>query len=184
MSWNPPADPFPGIAIKSIGGFEYLDELNFRRHAKSPPETSDSLWQLAADFSVRFELELADGSKKKLELTAPRGMYTDLASVPKLAWSAIGPIGAHLEASIVHDYLFMAWTDYRNKARRVDFDFANGIFAAGLFASKVPTVDRVLILAAVSTSFAWRVFAAKPYTFEERMNGWLPNLAAGHKREG
>ncbi len=183
MSWSPPTDPFPGVETSRITGFEYLHELDFRMHAKAPPETSDSQWQLAADFSVRFELKLADGTTNTVTLTAPRGMYTDLASVPKLAWAVIGPIGPHLEASIIHDYLFMAWTDYRNKARRIDFEFTNDVFEAGLKASKVSRLHRTLILGAVRSELAWAVFAAKPYTFKKRMNGWLPNLDAGHQRE-
>jgi hypothetical protein len=184
MPWTPGTDPFPADPVKEITDFAYVGELHFVRHAKAPPETSDSLWQLAKPFGATFTVHFEGGGTKAWKITAPRGMYTDLASVPKAVWNIVGPIGKHLEASILHDYLYMAWTDHRQRARRMDWDFADEVLYAGMKASGVTRFDRRLIFGAVhSTLIGWPVFRAKPYTLEQRMNEWLKNLEASHKRK-
>ena len=112
--WRPGADPFPPEKIRKITALKYTGELQFVRHAKvhldKPPR---SLWQLSADFGLTIKVHPEGGSAYSREITAPRGLYTDLASVPKMLWSFAGPIGRHLEISIIHDYLYMKWTDDR-----------------------------------------------------------------------
>lgn len=182
-TWNPGPDPFPAEDLRGISDFEYLDELKFVRHAQvHVKKTPESLWQLAADFRVRMTVELASGGTKSLTIKAPRGLYTDLSSVPKVLWSIVGPIGPHLEASIVHDYLYMAWTDFRGKALRRDWNFADSVFLAGMTVSGVS--KRRLIYKVVHTDIGWAVFKKKTYTLKERMEEWLPHLAASHGRDG
>lgn len=177
---NPGPDPFPAGKIDDITDFEYLDELKFVRHAQvHVKKTPQSLWQLSANFRVRMTVHPKEGDPYWLTIKAPRGLYTDLASVPDALWSIVGPIGPHLEASIIHDYLYMAWTDFRTKAVRRDWDFADAVFLAGLKVSKVR--KRTLIYVVVH-SLGWAVFRKKPYTLKERMEDWLPHLAAGHAR--
>ena len=183
MAWNPGPDPFPASDTKKITGFKYLDELKFVRHAKvHVDKTPRSLWQLSANFRVRMTVHLKNGNTYPLTIKAPRGLYTDLASVPEPLWGLVGPIGEHLEASIVHDYLYMAWTDFRNKALTRDWDFADLVFLAGMKVSKVK--KRQLIYNVVHSPIGWTVFRKKPYTLKARMNQWLPQLAAGHGRNG
>ncbi len=176
-------NPFPPTKIARITHFKYLDELKFVRHAqvhvKKPPK---SLWQLSANFSVRMRGHPKQGSAYSLTITAPRGLYTDLSSVPEALWSIVGPIGLHLEASIVHDYLYMAWTDFRNVAVRRDWDFADAVFLEGMRVSKVPLIERTLVHAAVRTPIGWKVFSTKKYSLSQRMKQWLPQLAPGHGR--
>jgi hypothetical protein len=183
MAWNPGPDPFPTGEIRKIRDFEYLDELKLVRHAKvhvkKPPE---SLWQLSANFRARMTVYPKQGTPYPVTIKAPRGLYTDLASVPELLWSLIGPVGPHLEASIIHDYLYMAWTDFRATARESDWDFADDVFLAGMRVSKVR--KRPLIYAAVHSPIGWGVFKKKSYTLKERMDQWLPQLGAGHGRDG
>lgn len=96
------------------------------------------------------------------------------ASVPSVLWSLAGPIGRHLEASIIHDYLYMAWTDFRRVATKDDWRFADAVFLAGMTASRAPR--RRLIHFAVHSFIGWSVFREKPYTLAERMEAWLPDL--------
>ena len=155
--WEPGPDPFPAGEIDDIADFTYLDELAFVRHAEvhvhKPPE---SLWQLAADFRVSMTVVPSDGAAYPLTLLAPRGLCTDLSSVPQPFWSFLGPIGAHLEVSIVHDYLYMAWTDFReeDEVRRRDWDFADTLFRFGMKASGVGGIKRALAYRAVR--IGWR----------------------------
>lgn len=186
MPWTPGPDPFPAGEIAGITNFTYLDELKLVCHAKvHVAKTPQSLWQLLADFRVRMTVKPKSGAAYGLTVTAPRGMFTDLASVPEALWSFVGPIGPHLEASIVHDYLYMAWTDYRaGQALTQDWEFADEVFLAGMKASKVPATKRDLIYATVHSPIGWAVFKKKSYTFAERMNDWLPLLDTGHGRDG
>ncbi|NDU95703.1 DUF1353 domain-containing protein [Spirosoma terrae] len=41
-----------------------------------------------------------------LTLTIPAGFCTDFASVPKLLWWIFPPVGDHILADVVHDYLY------------------------------------------------------------------------------
>ena len=160
-----------------------MDELKLVRHAKVHAEkTPKSLWQLSAQFRARMTVKPKEGDPYSLTIKAPRGLYTDLSSVPGVLWSIVGPIGPHLEASILHDYLYMAWTDFRTKAVRRDWDFADTVFLAGMKVSKVR--KRKLLHAAVHLPIGWAIFRKKSYTLKERMDDWLPHLAAGHGRAG
>ena len=184
MAWDPGPDPFPASDIDDIADFEYLDELAFVRHARvhvdKPPK---SLWQLAARFRVRMTVHPTDGDPYPLTIEAPRGLHTDLASVPDALWSIVGPIGPHLEASVVHDYLYMAWTDFRTRPAERDWDFADAVFLAGMAVSKVSRFQRELIHTVVHSPIGWSVFRKKTYTLKERMEDWLPHLDTGHRRD-
>ena len=181
--WNSGPDPFPSSDIRKITNFEYLDELKFVRHAKvHVNKAPKSLWQLAANFRVRMTVERKDRSSYSLTVKAPRGLFTDLASVPSFLWSFVGPIGPHLEASIVHDYLYMAWTDFRPRAEKRDWNFADRVFLEGMRKSRVR--KRGLIYTAVHSDIGWGVFRRKSYTLKQRMDEWMPLLGAGHGRGG
>ena len=183
--WSPGANPFPEGKIKQISDLVYIGELKFVRHAKvhldKPPR---SLWQLSEDFSASMTIHPAEGAPYPLTITAPRGLYTDLASIPPPFWSFIGPIGNHLEISILHDYLYMAWTDYRETATREDWCFADKLFAVGLKTSGANRLKHTVMYLIVHSCIGRGVFKAKSYTLKERMNGWLPHLETGHGREG
>lgn len=183
--WKPGPDPFPATEIQKITEFEYLDELKFVRHAKAHHDvTPASLWQLSADFRAKMKVHLPNGKTDEVKIKAPRGMYTDLASVPDILQSFVGRVGPHLEASILHDYLYMAWTDFRGKARRIDWNFADAVLLAGMKVSKVRRRKAALIYAAVHSAIGWRVFKKKSYKLKDRMELWLPDLKASHGRNG
>lgn len=177
-----PKDPYPGGTEIEVDSFQYLDELHLVRHAKAPPTAKHSKWQVSKDYRVRFDVHTKNGSWTQ-ELVVPRGLYNDLASVPELLWSLIGPIGPHLEASVVHDYLYMAWTDFRPKnARRVDHEFADKVFLAGMRkASNLKRWRRAAIYRAVRW-FGWNTFSDKNWQLRDRMTVWLKDLQPDHVR--
>lgn len=183
MNWNPAPSPFPAGPINTIKKFEYLDELKLVLHSQVHVDmVPKSLWQLAGDFRARLTIRPKQGAEQTVIVTAPRGMFTDLASVPKIFWSFIGPIGPHLEASILHDYLYMAWTDFRDTASQEDWNFADAVLMAGMEVSKVKPSDRTFIYTAVHSPIGWNVFAAKKWTLKTRMEAWLPLLEDEHTR--
>jgi hypothetical protein len=183
--WESGANPFPKEKIERISDIHYIGELKFICHATVHlDKTPRSLWQLSTDFGVTMTVHPKEGAAYSHTVTAPRGLYTDLASVPPPFWSFIGPIGKHLEISILHDYLYMAWTDYHDTASRQDWRFADKMFAAGLKASGVNCLKRNVMYHIVHSCIGWGVFREKSYTLEERMNGWLPHFEADHGRDG
>ena len=182
--WEPGDNPFPEGKIERVSSLSYFGELKFVRHAKvhlDKPPTSQ--WQLAADFGASMTVHPKEGEAYTLTVTAPRGLYTDLSSVPRPLWIFVGPIGPHTEISILHDYLYMAWTDYRDTPSRQDWGFADKMFLTGLKVSGVGWLQRSLMYLSVHSCIGWSVFRTKPYSLKERMNGWLPHLEPGHERE-
>ena len=182
MPWDPNPNPFPAFEIEPIADFRFHDELRFVRHRHAPATAPDSWWQLSADFRVSMILRERGAPPDQAfvhEITAPRGMYTDLSSVPPSLWSIVGPIGRHLEASIVHDYLYMAWTDFRplDQPSRQDRRFADDVLLAGMLATEGmdPELARDTIYRTVRLA-GWWVFKEKDYRLSERMEVWLGDL--------
>lgn len=76
-----------------------------------------------------IKLEYIQGSKKKWKViepisvqlssgdyvTIPKGMITDLSSVPRFLWSLFPPYGNFLIASLVHDYMYI----YNSEPRHI-----------------------------------------------------------------
>lgn len=58
-------------------------------------------WELTSNMYIRF----ANG-RVGFELVIPEGFTTDGGSVPRIAWSAVNPMGKSLAAFIVHDALY------------------------------------------------------------------------------
>lgn len=156
------ANPYPQSPCEKISDFEYLGPLILYRAidaVKMRGGKEDADYVLFRPYPVRFKV---DG--KIHEITVPQGMLTDLASVPRIARSIIDRVGPHLEASIVHDFLYIAWQDIGGySARTNDQAFADKVMRAALRAANIPERTILEIYGAVRT-FGW-------FAFRER-NGW------------
>lgn len=101
-------DPYPKSYEKqtSITKFQYKSDL-FLLRLKQRLGYGDREEQyiVAKDYTVRYKL---NGGAWQ-DVTVPRGTLTNLASSPRPARIFVGRVGPHLEASIVHDYLYIAW---------------------------------------------------------------------------
>jgi hypothetical protein len=106
----------------------------------------DAEYVVGADYVVSYKLK---GQVNQRKITVPKGMLTDLASVPRAAWALVAPVGPHLEASIVHDFLYIAWQDLGMEARSMDRDFADEIMRAGMIEAGVDRSQIVMIYSAV-----------------------------------
>lgn len=150
-------NPYPA-SWRRISGFRfethlYLARANDRLLASSDPDR-EAQYLVYGDYVCSYEV---DGQRTRL--TVPSGMLTDLASVPRIARGIVGRVGPHLEAAIVHDFLFLAWQDLPgHEPQRSDFRFANEVMAQAMIAAKAGFFRRNAILAAVSSIFAWRLF--------------------------
>lgn len=79
-------------------------------------------------------------------------MLTDLSSVPRLTRPILDRVGPHLEGSIVHDFLYVAWQDVLGRgARDDDRRFADQLFKVAMEEAGAATTKRWLIYQAVST---------------------------------
>ena len=99
-------DPYPPTyKPNSITGFRYACPLHIMRLAERLPDIHpEQQYIVAQDYTAYYTL-----NGKEEPLTVPGGMLTDLASVPRpLRWY-VGRVGPHLEAAILHDYLYVAW---------------------------------------------------------------------------
>ena len=136
-------NPYPDRGWKEITDFEYLVPLELYRAAEALParEGSDADYVVRRPYTVGFRL---DGKLRRI--IVPQGMLTDLASVPRIARSIVGRVGPHLEASIVHDYLYIAWQDMDGRGPRSgDRDFADELFKVSMKAAKVRFLQRQII---------------------------------------
>lgn len=148
-------NPYPGD-VGDVSNFQFLSELSLVRYPTKVEQRGDreGEYVLAKPYHCSY---LVDGEKRTL--TVPAGMMTDLASVPRIGRFFVGRVGPHLEASIVHDYLFVAWQLLdRPKARKADFHFSNKVMMAGMKAGGVSWLKRQIIYAAVASFVGWQVY--------------------------
>lgn len=117
----------------------------------------DADYIVGADYSISYRL---DGGPQRT-ITVPRGLITDLASVPQFARTLVSRVGPHLEAAIVHDYLYIAWQDFDGGVPRPqDRNFADALFLEAMVAANVGWVGRNSIHRAVR-AFGWWAFASR-----------------------
>ena len=90
---------------KRISEFRYKSDLKLMRLKDGLPNLDrEAQYIIAKDYKVSFVL---DGAPHCIRV--PRGTLTDFASVPRLFRIFVGRVGPHLEAAIIHDYLYIAW---------------------------------------------------------------------------
>jgi hypothetical protein len=65
---------------------------------------------------LQEDLELWFGNYR---IIVPKDFQTDFASVPRLFWSIIPPMGKHTIAAVVHDYLYHTAEVSRKKADQI-----------------------------------------------------------------
>jgi len=153
-------NPYPDIEWREITAFAYVDPLILRRNARGlvfrRNKEKDADYILAENYRVKYRL---DGENEDRFITAPQGMLTDLASVPAIGRGIVGKVGPHLEASIVHDFLYIAWHDVEGRgARKADRKFADKLMRAAMSAAEVNVFKRGIIYLAVRSFVGWWVY--------------------------
>ncbi len=148
-------NPYPGPGWQEIDKVEYVSPLILRREARAIQANRrvrvDADYIVAAPYTLAYWL---DGDRR--EVTVPRGMLTDLSSSPRFAaLVGIRRVGRHLEASIVHDFLYIAWqylTDgTAREAREEDRRFSDALMLTAMENAGVGWTRRNLIYRAVRT---------------------------------
>ena len=142
------AKPYPKPGWGKITDFEYKSPLVLYRSIEAVQcrgDKKDADYIVALPYTVNFKL---DG--RACSLTVPKGMLTDLASVWFLARPIIGRVGPHLEAAIVHDFLYIAWQNVEgHSANKDDRKFADELMYKAMEKAKVGRIKRDLIYGAL-----------------------------------
>lgn len=148
--------PYPDGPAKPIVDFVYETPLCLVRgiEAVKTRTGEDADYVIGKPFSIRYRRQW-EGWRR---IIVPKGMMTDLASVPRFIRSLIDRVGPHLEAAIVHDFLYIAWQDCFRKPRHADKQFADDLFLAGMTAAGVSPIKRHIIYEAVSL-FGWAAYS-------------------------
>ena len=151
------ANPYPDT-WQRVGDFSYDCHLYLARAREAVRMGGDREAEYVVAAEYRCSLTV-DG--RPWTITVPSGMLTDLTSSPWLARLIVGRVGPHLEAAIVHDFLFLAWQDLDGHgAREQDFRFANAVMMAALRAADVGWLSRTAISLAISSFVGRSIFDA------------------------
>lgn len=160
-------NPYPAPGWEKVGRFQFLSNMVLIRMASrdvlSIPREAQYI--VGENYSVSIEL---DG--ETVFLTVPAGMLTDLASVPRAARGVVGRVGPHLEAAVVHDFLYRVWRDLPGIEPTADMQrFADGVMLAGMRAAGMESMAAI-----VYRSLRW--FGKKAF-FGEGMEPRYVNIA-------
>lgn len=60
-------------------------------------------------------------------IVVPKGFKTDFASIPRIFWNIIAPIGKHTLPSVLHDYLYDQGYKYGISRKHADKIFYNAM---------------------------------------------------------
>lgn len=149
-------NPYPD-GFERITDFCYETRLVLAREPKAIATNLDrrASYVVYEDYTVRYAV---DGVLQRL--TVPAGFITDLASVPRVARSIIGRVGPHLEAAIIHDYLFIAWQLVEGRgARKEDMRFANELMYAACAVTSMSAFQQWCLRTGLDLPvLAWRVY--------------------------
>lgn len=137
-----PMNPYPRDGA-TLSEFRYDSALSLIRPKGSVEirNGEDADYILQHDFLISLKI---DGQRRAIAV--PRGLITDLTSVPRPLRIFVGRVGPWLEAAILHDYLYIAWQDIPGRgARRADRAFADRTMLLAMAAARVGWLRRMSI---------------------------------------
>lgn len=101
----------------------------------------DASWTVNQEFVYHV-----GGPESGMAVIVPVGFKTDFASIPRLFWRILPPIGIYGKAAVLHDYLYASQLSTRK--------WADQIFLEAMTVLNVPTWKRQVMFRAVRT-FGW-----------------------------
>ena len=137
---------YPHSLPVEVTGFSYCDDVHLTRSidAVRGRKGEDAYYVLGRSYWCTVTMMI--GGKKAIHpILVPRGFLTDLSTAPRLARALVSRVGPHLEASVVHDWLYVAWQHEGIKATDEIRLFADDVFLAAMKAAKVKSWRRWLI---------------------------------------
>lgn len=161
MATTPPqSGPYPSGPVKVLG-FSYKDDIHLtRKMVKVQTRRGrDANYLVSQDYHATVKIR-QHGKISPFPICVPKDYETDLASVPRWGRWLVSRVGPHLEASVIHDWLFEAWHLCTPPLKPTEDirRFADDVFLAAMVEAKVSGWQRRLMLAAVRTCFGKRTF--------------------------
>lgn len=144
-------DPYPVGPVKVVA-FRYTEDLFLLRRQNKPM----SRFGLGANFVVERDYTVYWDSPDHTDnkITVPRGMITDLASVPPVFRWFVSRTGPYLEAAVVHDYLTIAWRSLDGDGSVERRKFADDLMFVAMETSGVGPRMKWVIYGAIR-AYAW-----------------------------
>ena len=143
---------YPSEPIEILA-FRYQCALHLTREiaAVRGRQGEDADYVVATDYISIVTVKPRDnGDNITIPICVPKGFLTDLSSVPRWGRWAVSRVGPHLEASIVHDWLYVAWQDEDDtEATEERRRFADDVFRQAMKEAKVGDFWTWLIYRAV-----------------------------------
>ena len=117
----------------SVEAFKYRTPLHLTRdiNAVQRRKGEDANYVLSERYKAVAFIEDRRG-KKKFDICVPKNFLTDLSSVPWWGRWLVSRVGPHLEASIVHDWLYVAWQHDKRDATEEMRGFADDVFRVAM----------------------------------------------------
>ena len=153
--------PYPDEPVEVLS-FRYKSDLNLTRNitAVKKRKTEDADYIVSKPYKAKVKVKsVTNGKTYWIPICVPVGFPTDLCTSPPLMRPLMGRVGAHLEASIIHDWLFEAWhcACNRENPERRDHDFADDVFREAMKEARVRRWRRWGAYRA-SQCFGWKYF--------------------------
>lgn len=124
----PPSD----VRVTEVKSHGHLVLLRLKEKPKSDIK-GDANYVLAGDYKISWK----DDRGNWKDISVPQGMMTDFASVPWWARRIINRVGPWLEATVVHDFLCIAWKTMDGEWTPARRKFADDIMYATMKADGV-----------------------------------------------
>ncbi len=142
--------PYPPHDWERILSVKFETSLTLTRTIESIKQrkAEDADYVVVEEFSVSVET-ICGGKVRTWTISAPEDFHTDLSSVPKGFRWIVGRTGTHLEASVLHDYLYAAWHDLDFVPTDRDRYFADRVFLKAMEETRVGWLKRWIAYYAV-----------------------------------
>ena len=120
--------PYPN-GWKKITAVKYCDPLILVRCKVCSNKWDGHKFIVGRAYEIKYKwTDSCDNEYGYCSVVVPCGMVTDLASIPKRARGVVSKVGPHVEASVVHDYLYGAQLGFGRGNREEDRKFADKLF--------------------------------------------------------
>ena len=132
--------PYPDGPVRVLK-FHYKTPLHLTRRmeAVKARRGEDANYVLAEPYSAAVNVRRpGNGEEFDIPIFIPKAFLTDLSSVPWWGRWIVSRVGPHLEASIVHDWLYVAWQREEGaQATRERRLFADDVFRQAMREARV-----------------------------------------------
>ena len=157
-------DVYPSEPVK-VRKFSYKSDLHLTRkiQAVKNRNKSDADYVVAKDFRAVVEIGKSPEISEEHQILVPEFMVTDLASIPFVFRWFVSRVGPHLEACIIHDWLYVAWQVKNLPNNKIMRKFADDVLHAAMREANVNKFKYWLIYLAV------RIFGGFSFNKERKV---------------